>query len=184
MRLDITDVLREAGKQLPYDICEPALVDEDVECVQPITGRVSFNNTGGLLLIRGRAATTLVLACSRCADCFQWPVEFAIDEQFELRHVPLGHKPIQTITVVEEDESPVAAKLFDGHLFDLTELLRQYILLAQPTCPLPPEQPDGRCSRCGRTPGEVLAAAGVAEDVPINPGLSALGRLLDSDNTK
>ena len=32
MRLDISDVLREVGKLLPYEIIEPPLVDEDVEC--------------------------------------------------------------------------------------------------------------------------------------------------------
>ncbi len=184
MRLDISDVLREVGKQFPYDIREPALVDEDVECVQPISGRVTFNNAGGTLLIRGRAKTTVTLACSRCAEYFMWPLEFAIDEQFELKHVPMGHKPFQTVTVVEEDVSPAAGKLFSGHLFDLTELLRQYILLAQPTCPLPPESPDGRCSRCGRTSEEVLSAITPADEAPINPGLAALGRLLNSDNPK
>ena len=57
MRLDISEILREVGKQMPYDIEEPPLVDGDVECVQPIEGRIVFNNTGGLLLVNGKAAT-------------------------------------------------------------------------------------------------------------------------------
>ncbi len=178
MRLDISEVLREVGKQMPYDIHEPPLVDEDVECTQPIEGRILFNNTGGTLLIRGKAATAVALPCSRCDQYFEWPVNLQIEEQFELRHVS-GPRSLQTTTIVEEDENPIAGKLFDGFVFDLTELLRQYILLAEPTQPLPPLQPDGRCSQCRRRPEEVLGTLAEEEDAPINPAFAQLGQLLN-----
>lgn len=184
MRLDISEVLSEVGKNLPYDIHEPPLVDEDIECTQPITGRVTFNNTGGTLLVRGKASTQVALPCSRCSLYFEQPVHLAIDEQFELRHLSAGPRTLQTVTVVEEDESPVASKLFDGHVFDLTELLRQYILLDEPTQPLPPRMGDGRCVHCHRTPAEALQAVtetDAVEEAPINPAFAKLGELLKKD---
>jgi uncharacterized metal-binding protein YceD (DUF177 family) len=181
MRLDISDVLTEVGKVLPYDINEPPLVDEDVECTAPIDGRVTFNNTGGTLLVRGDAATTVALACSRCSQYFERPVNLKLEEQFELRHVSAGPRTLRTVTVVDEDESPIAGKLFEGHVFDLTEMLRQYILLDQPTRPLPPELPDGRCAHCHRTAQEVLnqlADADAEQEAHLNPAFAKLNQLL------
>jgi len=177
MRLDISEVLREVGKRLPYDIHEPPLVDEDVECTQPIEGRILFNNTGGTLLVRGKATTAVALPCSRCDQYFEWPVTLQIEEQFELRHTS-GPRSLQTTTVVEEDENPSAGKLFDGYVFDLTELLRQYILLAEPTQPLPALLADGRCVQCHRLPEEVLGQQAEADAAPINPAFAQLSQFL------
>jgi uncharacterized protein len=182
MRLDISDVLREVGKVLPYDIDEPPLVDEDVECTRPIQGRITFNNTGGTLLVRGSADTLVALACSRCAQYFERPVHLVVEEQFELRHESAGPRTLQTVTIVDEDESPIAGKLFDGHVFDLTEMLRQYILLDQPTRPLPPEDADGRCVHCHRTAQEVLSQLAQENDGDknaINPAFAKLNQLLN-----
>jgi uncharacterized protein len=181
MRLDISDVLREVGKHLPYDIQEPPLVDEDVECTRPIEGRITFQNTGGTLLVRGDARTQVALPCSRCDQYFERPVDLKIEEQFELRHESAGPRTLQTVAIIEEDESPIAGKLFSGYVFDLTEMLRQYILLEEPTQPLPPELPDGRCSHCRRTPQEVLKglAPNAEEEAPVNPAFAKLHQLLE-----
>ena len=48
--------------------------------------------------------------------------------------------------VVEEDESPAAAKLFSGPLLDLTEMLRQSITLALPSKPLHDDECKGLCA--------------------------------------
>lgn len=188
MRLDITEILREVGKNLPYDIQEPPLVDEHVECTQEIAGRITFNNTGGTLLVTGKAGTAVALPCSRCNDYFERPVTFAITESFELRHTGVGPRNAQNVEVLEEDESPIAGKLFDGHVFDLTEMLRQYIVLEEPTRPLPPTRPDGRCAHCHRLPEEVLAVQTIDTDAdntdevaPINPAFAKLGELLKED---
>jgi len=194
MRLDISEILREVGKILPYDIEEPPLVDEDVECTKPIEGHITFNNTGGLLLVQGEAETTIALPCSRCSEYFEQPTELAIEEQFELRHSSTGPRTLQTVTVIEEDESPVAGKLFDGHVFHLTEMLRQYILLGEPTKPLPLTLDDGTCAHCHRRPEdvyrEVLAPVTLEPEVeagaepPINPAFAKLSQLLDKPESK
>ena len=189
MRLDITEILRETGKNMPYDIHEPPLVDEDVECTKPIDGRIVFTNAGGSLLVRGKAETGIALPCSRCAQYFEQPTQLDIDEQFELQHLSAGPKTLATVTIVEEDESPVANKLFEGYVFNLTELLRQYILIDEPTQPLPPDTAEGKCSHCLRWPEEVLAEIIQNDETimdeaeaPINPAFAKLGQLLDKNN--
>ena len=183
VRLDISEILREVGRNQPYDIQEPPLVDEFVECTEPIEGRITFTNTGGTLLVRGKAGTTVALPCSRCSEYFEHPVTLQIEEQFELKHQPAGPRALQTVTVVEEDESPIAGKLFTGHVFDLTEMLRQYIVLDEPTRPLPPTIGE-RCAHCHRRPEEVLPIAEPepeAEEAPINPAFAKLSELLNKN---
>ena len=183
MRLDISEVLREIGKALPYEVQEPPLVDEDIECTKPLTGNLLFNNTGGTLLITGKIKTATALPCSRCDQYFELPFDLKIEEQFELKHVA-GRGTFQTVTVIEEDESPIAAKLFDGQVFDLTEMVRQYLVLEEPTQPLPPEDAEGRCSHCRRYPEDVLEVLNVESDdeeadAPVNPAFAKLKELLD-----
>lgn len=187
MRLDITEILNEVGRQVPYDIQEPPMVDEYLECAGPVEGRITFTNTGGNLLVRGHANTRVVLPCSRCSEYFEQPVRVQIDEQFELRHLSAGPRTLQTVTVVEEDENPMAGKLFDGQVFDLSEMLRQYILLDEPTQPLPPLTGEGRCAHCHRYPEEVLkgfvetTVTGTETETPVNPAFAKLGQLLNRD---
>lgn len=184
MRLDISEILREVGKNLPYDIHEPPLVDEDLECTAPIDGRITFNNTGGILLITGSASTAVALPCSRCGEYFEQPVNVNVEEQFELRHVSAGPRTLATVTIVEEDENPAAGKLFEGHVFDLTEMLRQYIVLDEPSRPLPPEQ-NGRCTHCHLRPEEIFEALDIsaateeADEAPVNPAFAGLHKLLN-----
>ena len=189
MQLDISDVLREPGKFLPYDLKEPPLVDEDVECTAPIVGKLTFNNTGGLLLVGGVADTKIVLPCSRCESYFELPISFKVEEQFELTQQALGHRTYQTLTVIEEDENPIAGKLFEGHVLNLTEMLRQYILIESPTRPLPETLPDGKCSQCLKTAEEVLLH-GLKDleiedeaDPKINPAFAKLSGLLRPKET-
>lgn len=182
MRLDISDILREVGKFLTYDMHEPPLVDEDIECTRSIEGRITFNNTGGTLLVNGDAHTRIALPCSRCDQYFEHAVDLTIEEMFELKHLSAGPRTLQTVTVVEEDESPIAEKLFDGHVFELTEMLRQYILLDQPTQPLPAQDETGRCMHCKRTVQEVLGSLDPVEgasESPVNPAFAKLTELLN-----
>ena len=189
MRLDISEILREVGKRVDYEINEPPLVDEYVECLKPITGRITFTNTGGTLLVNGNAQTTVALPCSRCGDhYFEKPAALTIDEQFELRHEAAGPRTLQTVTLIEEDENPIAGKLVEAQVFYLTEMLRQYLVLDEPTKPIPPDTKDGKCAQCLRRPEDVFAALNVAAaeeaeaEPPINPAFAKLSQLLKEED--
>ncbi len=180
MKLDLAELLHEPGRSAEYEIQEPPIVDEDLECVQPLTGRIVFTNAGGTLLLRGKVQTGVALPCSLCTEYFEQPVSFKIEEDFELSHQAAGPRALPAIMVLEEDENPDAGKLFDGTVFHLTELLRQCILLEEPTRPVPLEQ-EGRCVQCKRTRQEVLGEAlqeAETEQPPVNPAFAVLQTLL------
>lgn len=187
MRLDLSEILHHVGKNIPYDMNEPELVDEDIECVQPITGRLTFTNAGSTLLIKGKADTSLYLSCSRCADYFASPVSLMIDEQFEMQFSGGGIRQAQQVDIIEDDENPIAEKLFQGPVFDLTELLRQYLLVEIPVRPLPPCDKEGRCQHCKRLPEEALAPyqnTETPEEAAANSPFSRLAELLHDEEAE
>jgi uncharacterized protein len=180
MKLDLSEILSHVGMQYPYDIDEPPIVDEDLECGKRIQGKILFNNTGNVLLINGAAETEVVLPCSRCLEYYSEPVRMPVTEAFPLEPMATGPRVRQTMMVVEEDESPIAGRLFEGPLFDLTELLRQGITLALPSQPLHDENCKGLCPHCGQNLNE--GACECRSDIP-NPALAKLGELLGEKKT-
>ncbi len=159
------------------------MVDEDIECLRPIEGRLSFNNTGGTLILTGAIETQIALPCSRCAEYFEYPIALNVNEAFELQHTS-GARLAQIPLVIEEDENPDAGKIFEGPIFDLSELLRQGIMVEQPTQPLPPTNDDGRCAHCLRRPEELLQGFGVDDSAPLNPAFAQLGELLKQETVE
>ncbi len=186
MRLDISEILHRVGKNIPYDLDETPIVDEDIECVEPITGRLAFTNAGSTLIIKGNAETCLALSCGRCSEYFDAPVKLSVDEQFELQYSGGGLRQAQQIDVIEDDENPIANKLFQGHIFDLTEMLRQYLLVEIPVRPLPACDKEGRCSHCHRLPEEILAPYQETheDENAINPAFARLAEYMQESESE
>jgi uncharacterized protein len=176
MKLDLSEILSRVGMRYAYAVDEPPIVDEDLECTASITGEIVFANTGNVLLIGGQVETKVALPCSRCLAYYEERVDVPIDEQFTLETRNIGPRGRQTQVIVEEDENPDAGTLFDGPLFDLTELLRQGITLALPTQPLHDEACKGLCPTCGKDLNE--GPCGCKETI-VNPALAKLGTLLE-----
>jgi uncharacterized protein len=175
MKLDLSEILANVGMRYAYDVDEPPIVDEDLECTKRVRGKLTFANTGSVLLVDGEVKTHVAVPCSRCLVYFEEPAEAPISEQFALLVKPAGPHARQATIVVEEDENPDAGKMFDGHLFDLTELLRQNITLSLTSQPLHDENCKGLCPHCGKDLNE-----GPCECTPeiTDPAMSKLGELL------
>ena len=177
MKLDLSEILAHVGMRLATDVDEPPIVDEYLECASPIHGHIAFTNTGNVLLASGAADTAITLACSRCLAYYKEPVHIQLDEQFSLRPTGGGLRR-QQMHVVEDDENPDAARLFDGPLFDLTEALRQSITLAVPSQPLHAEDCRGLCPQCGHDLNE--GACGCPPSTDVKP-LARLAALLKDE---
>jgi len=175
MKLDLSEVLHHVGKRLSYDIDEPAIVDEDIECCEQITGKLIFTNTGEVLLIDGKASTTAIVQCGRCLIYYKEPIELEISEQFTMVVKPHGPRSRGQEVFVEEEVEAIAGKLFAGPIFDLTELLRQMITLALPMRPLHDENCKGLCVQCGHDLNTGLCSC---PQKPLNPAFESLGELL------
>lgn len=182
MKLDLSEILTHVGMRYAYKVDEPPLVDEDLECAAPITGDIVFTNTGNVLLLEGSITTSVVAPCSRCLVYYEEPLRVPVSEQFMLEARPSGPGGrYSEVVIVEEDENPDAHLLFEGMLFNLTELLRQNITLALPTQPLHDEDCQGLCPKCGKDRNE-----GPCDCQPeiSHPALAKLSALLEDNGER
>ena len=149
MKLDLNEIVVHLGKRIRYDIDEPAIdeIDEVTKCVAPITGDVTFLNAGRHIIARGGFRTTVETECSRCLRRYHLDLDIPIEEELRVA----GHTPDVAEDEVEE-EVPEEEKepLFVDGIFDLTEFLRQNILVAAPIKTLCSDECKGLCPHCGK----------------------------------
>ena len=179
MVLDLTEILTHPGMRYDYSVDEPPLEVDDLVCVQPIQGMIQFANTGSALVLTGRVKTRVSLVCSRCLAPMELSLGIPISEQWPLGH-PSGF-PAGSVPVVLEEDAPMAGGLFSGPVMDLTELLRQLILLELPVCPIHSEDCLGLCPVCGHDLN--MGPCSCVRAAPDSP-FAALRVLLDEANVQ
>lgn len=97
----------------------------------PYKGKVVLIRTDKGLLVRGTLVTVVGVVCSRCLGDFDQELPVNFDEEFLL-------------------QSEEGAFVIDEYRqIDLSEVARQYTLLAEPMKPLCREDCAGLCSHCG-----------------------------------
>jgi uncharacterized protein len=133
------------GTSLKYDINEENVqLDSDLKVVGPVTGHVRLQRTNQGLLVDGWVDLTLELTCTRCLKEFEQPLPVKFAEQFyPTVDVVTG---LPTPPFDEEEIFPID----DHHQVDLTEAIRQNVLLAIPMVTLCREDCKGLCPQCGK----------------------------------
>jgi uncharacterized protein len=118
--------------------------DPEYRVAAPVELVLDVEKAGGTAFtVRGRVKARLELACSRCLDAFEVPV----DEGFELRYVPQEENTGEGEREIAEDDLGTA--YYREGLLDVTELLREQFQLALPMKPLCSSACRGLCSHCG-----------------------------------
>ena len=177
MKLDLSEIASHLGKRIRYDIDEPPIIDPDsgIKCVKPITGEVTFNNTGRHVVARGHFETTIEIECSRCLGPYTVDLSLPIEEELQI--------PGHTIEALEEQELPEDEKepLFVDYVLDLTELLRQNISVVVPIKTLCSEECKGLCPHCGKDLNK--GPCGCPPETESSP-FGALAELLEEDESE
>jgi uncharacterized protein len=159
------------GTSLKYDIHEENVqLDSDLKVVGPVTGHVRLQRTNQGLLVDGWVDLTLELTCTRCLKEFEQPLHVKFAEQFyPTVDVVTG---LPTPPFDEEEIFPID----DHHQVDLTEAIRQNVLLAIPMVTLCREDCKGLCPQCGKD-----LNLGACECKPeVDARLSVLEKLLQN----
>lgn len=124
MRIDVATQLKESiGSRRHYSIAD--------EGDPPISGEIDLVRTERGIYVSGKLKTKLEATCSRCLALFEQQLMLRLEEEY--------------LSKVEE----CCFAIDDGREIDLSEAVRQYILLAMPMKPLCREDCAGLCSRCG-----------------------------------
>lgn len=152
MRLDLNEIALNFGKKHTYKINEEPMgeISKDVISDSPITGELVFKNTGSVICVRGFFNTSVLVECSRCLDMYKIELDEKVDEVLTISNTEKHHDKKNDFN--EDDEENLDdenASLFVNNVFDLSEMLRQSILVAVPVWAICKEDCKGLCNLCG-----------------------------------
>ena len=146
-------------------------LDPAISPLSTLDGELTMIRTGDGILVDGDLYTSVELACSRCLEPFSTPVRFAIEEEFKPTiDIVTGAKLPQT----EADEP--ATRIDARHILDLSEVVRQNLLLALPMYPVCRSKCKGLCPNCGQNWNEGPCDCTFEQ---IDPRLAVLKQLLE-----
>lgn len=135
----------QVGASQEADIDEEDIqLDNDLKVIGPLTGHVRMRRINQGLLVDGWVDLTVELTCTRCLKNFEQPMHIDFTERFHPTVDVLTGMPVAPSG--EEDIFPID----DHHQIDLTEALRQRILLDVPMVTLCREDCAGLCDQCGK----------------------------------
>jgi uncharacterized protein len=151
MWVNVAQLLKESiGSTRSYEVDE--VVDLDVAGDSGgglVHGDVTLTRTNRGIIAKGSFDTMVKIACSRCLNEFQCPLHLEIiEEYFPLTDIFTG------APLALPEDNPEAFTINEQHILDLTEAIRQSILIALPMKPLCREDCAGICPTCGKNLNE------------------------------
>jgi uncharacterized protein len=140
MKIDVSDLLKSVGAELRIDKSEKLdLKDEILTLSSPVNVKLKLINTGRTVLVTGTLNTNVKMMCCRCLKEFDQTVSVNIDEEYA---------KIQAIREIAEEEAEnvdegieikdedIVFEISEDNIIDLSEAIRQNLILALPIKPL------------------------------------------------
>ena len=121
---------------------------EDATLLEPVTGELSLVGTGRTVSLTGRVRTMVRLVCGACLQPFPQSLESAIREEFEAVRAP-APQPGTARAEAALGGDDFVVPIGPDEIVDLSEIVRQHLLLALPIAPRCREDCPGLCPRCG-----------------------------------
>lgn len=144
LQYNVSQLLKsDVGATRAYDFDSDAPLDLDGAVATDITGCVKFTLTNFSVLACAEARATLHLTCARCLDPYESPVDITFDEEYQPTIDIFSGLPSTG------PRNDAAFVITANHTIDLTEALRQNLLLAVELIPLCSEACKGLCASCG-----------------------------------
>lgn len=149
MEVDVSSIKYAVGASLRVELSERwgsfTWGGEEVELTEPVTVKLVLTNTGEILLANGFLKTTLRLTCSRCLEAFP----YRLDVPFIV-----GYKEAKKQKTEDTGNEDLEVRAFSGDRIDITEDVRDTLLLALPMKPLCRQDCKGLCPHCGKNLNE------------------------------
>jgi uncharacterized protein len=128
VKIDLTELMQKVGSEADVEQTEKVSFPEDaLNLTKPVKIKIHLINSGSSVLMNGVAEAEAELECSRCLKTFKFPLSVKIEEEFTKE--PFVAKGGKEIELREEDFTCPIEK---DNTIDLTELIRQELLLAMP----------------------------------------------------
>lgn len=144
MRINVSQQLKEPiGSTRTYKVSEIIDVTGDGGGSSMVQGEISLVRTNRGILAKGILHTAVKITCSRCLSLFDCPLALNIEEEYF---------PIMDVVSGAPASLPGETGGFiidKHHVLDLTEAIRQNVLLTIPMKPLCHQDCAGLCPGCG-----------------------------------
>ncbi len=142
MRINVAQLLKEpTGATRSFELDDTICSEQESE--HRVQGKGQLLRAAKSILVRGTFTSKGNLVCSRCLTLFSYPLAFKIEEEFYPSVDIINGEPLSL-----PDDS-TASVIDERHILDLTEVIRQHILLAVPMKPLCHTNCAGLCPQCG-----------------------------------
>ncbi len=140
LHFNVSRLLREpSGASRSYDVDE-LLPGESVSNAERVSGKVRLLKTDKGVWVSASLDSGAACACSRCLAEYTQPVSIAIEEEFFPKSAALP----RGLDVSEE-----SLGIDENNILDLTETVRQYMVIGAPYRLLCREDCRGICAGCG-----------------------------------
>jgi uncharacterized protein len=157
------------NRSYPLDDDEPELARE-LNLKSPVIGTLKVTRTNYGVLAEAHYTVEVEQECGRCLEPAQSTIVSDLSEEF------LPTTSIVTGLPVELDADPDSPRINANHEVDLTDLIRQDIVVQQPLQPLCRPDCPGLCPNCGLEL-QTGACGCDTQDDDETPGDGQLGRL-------
>jgi len=118
---------------------------EDIALFDPVQGELVLTSTGRTVCLTGGVHTALTLVCGACLKPFRQPLEVSVEEEFARATASVIPSRGETALGPEDFVVPVGR----DETVDLTEVVRQHLVLAVPIAPRCGDGCRGLCATCG-----------------------------------
>jgi uncharacterized protein len=135
---DLIDLIPDLKEQAGGDETAPMVLSGTLRLLHSIEG----------VLVQGDLAANVTLQCARCLEPVSVPIEVPVEETF----VPT--LDIATGQTIEPEEEDRALWIDEHHILDLSEVLRQDVLVALPWHAVCRPDCRGLCPTCGENLNE------------------------------
>jgi uncharacterized protein len=149
MQFNVAQLLKEPiGSVREFELVEDiSELDEDLEALGPLVGRVRMLRTHSGILVSANLSTAVRVTCNRCLEPIACPVHLEFEEGFRpLTEVSTGRYILPEEYEGTADELEDEALLInEQHILDISEVVRQRIWLDRPMYPACNWTGEGEC---------------------------------------
>lgn len=117
---------------------------DEVTLAAPVVGELELRGTGRTVVLKGKVRTVAGLVCGACLAGFEQALEVPISEEF---HRPDAAAPGAVKEELETEDFLVPVE--PGDVINVSEVIRQNLILVLPIAPRCREDCRGLCQRCG-----------------------------------
>ncbi len=148
MQFNVSGLLKgPIGAIREYDFEERVLqhLTDEADLIQPLLGHVRLMRTREGILAIGRVHTRAQMVCSRCLAPAYYDLDIDVEEEF----YPTVEVYTGAILPWQEMTDDRALLIDARHILDMTEVVRQDLIISLPMQPLCSEDCKGLCPVCG-----------------------------------